>query len=171
MRMPVAGRLLVLVSAISGGVALRAQALPAPTGPSRPSGDGTLNDESLHQMLVGMGYEPGKLSKGFLLTLKRESWTYYVQLVLSPDGTKLGLNANLGVVPQPEAIPAATWRKLLEDNIDVDPSSFNFDPKLKKVFLHRVLDNRSLTASTLRIQIDRFCDNIHDTADDWKFVH
>lgn len=171
MRAPITATLLVLVPALSPWLSLRAQAPAVQAQVASPATGDALDDESLRQMLVGMGFEPKKLSKGFLLSLKRESWTYYVQLVLSPDGTKLGLNANLGVVPQPEAIPAATWRKLLEDNIDVDPSSFNYDPKLKKVFLHRVLDNRSLTPATLRIQLDHFCDNIHDTADDWKFVH
>ena len=161
---------LVLASLAALGpttLCLQAQDSPAQATPAR---DGALNDASLKQMLIGLGYEPKALSKGFLITVKRDEWTYYVQLVLSPDQTKLGFNANLGKVPQPETIPGAAWQKLLEDNIDVDPSSFNFDPKLKKLYMHRVLDNRFLTPGTLRQQLDNFCENIHSTSGDWKFV-
>ncbi len=70
----------------------------------------------------------------------------------------------------PDSVPAATWKKLLEDNEDTDPTVFYFDKAQKKLYLHRVLDNRSITAAFLRTQIDNFCSNIHDTADDWKFT-
>ena len=51
-----------------------------------------LDDASLKTMLDGLGYEIKPLSKGFLVTSKVDTWSLYVQAVLSPDGTKLGLN-------------------------------------------------------------------------------
>lgn len=131
---------------------------------------GQLDNDSLKTMLDNMGYAPSALSKGYLLAIKQDSWTYNMQVVLSGDGTKLGLNANLGTVDSPDDISAATWLKLLEDNSDYDPSAFYFDKDAKKLYLHRVIDNRGITPAVLRQQIDNFVGNIHDSADDWKFT-
>lgn len=129
-----------------------------------------LDDDALSAMLSGLGYEPKKLSHGFLISAKKDEWTYYVQFVLSPDKTRLGMNANLGAVADPDAVTAAQWRGLLEQNIEVDPSSFNYDKAQKKLYLHRVLENRALTPAYVRIQIENFCKNIQDTASAWSFA-
>lgn len=129
-----------------------------------------LDNDSLKTMLDSMGYAPTALSKGYLIAIKRDTWTYNMQLVLSDDQTKLGINANLGVVENPDDVSAATWRKLLEDNEDTDPSHFYFDKDQKKLYLHRVLDNRSISPAFLRQQVDNFCGNIHDTSSDWAFT-
>src|ERR1041385_8767117 len=71
--------------------------------PSKPN-FAVLTDDSLKQMLDNMGYEPKKLGKGFLLGIKRDSWTYYIQLVLSSDRNKLGFNSNLGIVENPDSV-------------------------------------------------------------------
>jgi hypothetical protein len=129
-----------------------------------------LSNDSLKTMLDNMGYAPSALSKGYLVAIKRDTWTYNMQLVLSDDQTKLGINANLGKVDDPDSVAAATWLKLLQDNADTDPSHFYFDKDQKKLYLHRVLDNRSITPAFLRQQIDAFCGNIHDTSADWAFT-
>lgn len=129
-----------------------------------------LTDDSLKSMLDNMGYSPTPLSKGYLIVISRDTWTYNMQLVLSGDNTKLGLNANLGSVDDPTTITADQWRTLLEKNADVDPSAFYFDKDQKKLYLHRSLDNRSISPAFLRSQIDNFCSNIHDTEDSWNFV-
>jgi hypothetical protein len=130
----------------------------------------SLTDATLLQLLDGLGYAPKKLSKGYLIAIQRESWTYYVQLVLSPDQTKLGMNANLATSADPAALPASVWLALLQDNEDVDPSSFYFNRKRNKLYLHRVLDNHAITSAFLREQIDKFCQNIKSSADDWGAV-
>ncbi len=60
---------------------------------TRPQSDApdALRNESLKAMLDGMGYSPSPLSKGFLIAIKRDTWTYNMQLVLSDDTTKLGI--------------------------------------------------------------------------------
>lgn len=131
---------------------------------------GTLTDASLKEMLTNMGLEPKGLSKGYLIAVKRDDWTYNIQLVLSQDVTKLGFNANLGSVDNPDSVTADQWKGLLIQNKNVDPSAFYFDDDKKKVYIHRVLDNHGLTAAYLRGQIDNFCSNIKDTVDYWKFV-
>ena len=136
---------------------------------SRQSGN-TLNETTLQEVLAGLGYEPKKLTKGVLITVKKDTWTFYVQFVLSGDSTRLGMNANLGIVDKPEEIKASEWMNLLVQNNEIDPSSFNYDKVQKKLYMHRVLDNRAITAAYIRQQIDNFCGNIKETADYWKFV-
>lgn len=145
---------------------LRAQS--ANQDAARPAGV-TLTDDSLHQMLTNMGYEPTRLTRGSTITVKRDTWTIPLQLVLSSDGTRLGLNANLGVVPNPENITADQWKKLLIANGEIDPSSFYLDKASNKLFLHRTLDNRAVDPAYLRNQIEKVCTNVKDTAALWQF--
>src|SRR4051794_32569684 len=65
---------------------------------SRSASADVLTDESLMQDLSNMGFEPKKLSKGFLIAIKQDSWTLNMQLVISGNTEKIGLNANLGKV-------------------------------------------------------------------------
>jgi hypothetical protein len=129
-----------------------------------------LTNESLSTMLSNMGYEPKALSKGFLIAKKVDSWTINVQVVLSPNLTKIGMNANLGKVDKLEDITAPQLLTLLISNGDIDPSCFYIDRDQKKVYLHRSLDNRAVTPAFLREQIDAFCGNVRSTADQWKFT-
>jgi len=121
-------------------------------------------------MLANLGLEPKPLSKGFLIAIKRDTWTLNMQLVLSPNLEKLGMNANLGKVDDPDSVTASEWKNLLISNGDIDPSAFYFDKDQKKLYLHRSLDNRAVTPEFLRKQIDNFGDNIKNTADLWKFT-
>ncbi len=149
----------------------------SPTVPAVEASQGTpvaapsqLNNDSLRQMLDGMGLEPKALSKGYLIAIKRDTWTYNMQLVLSENQEKLGMNANLGIVEDPDAVTAAQWKALMISNGDIEPSFFYFDAKTKKLYLHRVLDNRSIAPAFLRSQIENFISNMKGTADLWKFT-
>lgn len=129
-----------------------------------------LTDESLKQTLDNMGLEPKKLSKGYLLTIKQDTWTINLQVVLSSDTRKLGLNANLGKVDDPAAVTASQWMDLLVSNGNIDPSAFYFDKEQKKLYLHRSLDNRAITPAILRKEIDNFAANVRQTEALWKFT-
>jgi hypothetical protein len=131
---------------------------------------GSLDNGALKDTLVNMGFEPKPLTKGYLLVIKRDTWTLNTQVVLSGDSTKIGLNANLGKVDDPDQVPAAAWRELLISNGDIDPSSFYFDKDQKKLYLHRSFDNRAVTPAALRKELDNFMDAIIKTADLWKFT-
>ncbi|HEV7689648.1 MAG TPA: hypothetical protein VGO52_02440 [Hyphomonadaceae bacterium] len=134
------------------------------------SADQALDDAGLKTMLDGMGYETKALSKGFLITYKRDTWSLYVQIVISPDGTKLGLNANLGDVADLSTVPAKKWLDLLVSNGKIDPAVFYVDETNKKLYLHRVLDNRGVTPAILRVQFEKFIGNITDTSDVWDLT-
>ena len=137
---------------------------------SQPVAQGDLTSESLQKMLDDMGYLPKKLSVGYLISISRDSWTFHIQLVLSKDGSKLGMNSNLGAIPKPEEVAASTWLRLLEANGDVDPSAFYVDKQTQKLYLHRTLDNRGITPAILRGQIEAFCSNTKDTGKLWEFT-
>ncbi len=130
----------------------------------------TLDDAGLEAMLAGLGYEPKKLSKGFLITSKKDTWTFYIQFVLSGDKSRLGMNANLGVVENPDSVTAPQWMTLMVKNGDIDPSCFYFDKDQKKLYIHRVLENRDLTPAYVRTQIENFTSDIFSTKDAWNFT-
>jgi hypothetical protein len=134
------------------------------------TGASQLTDDGLRQMLDGLGLEPKPLSKGFLIVMKRDAWTYNLQVLLSDNKEKLGINANLGTVKDPDSVTAAQWRALMVANGTIEPSFFYFDADKKKLFLHRAMNNRGLTPAYLRTQIDTFVEDMRKTADLWKFT-
>ncbi|HVY88718.1 MAG TPA: hypothetical protein VG942_07610 [Hyphomonadaceae bacterium] len=152
--------ILVVALAVSGLVASPAV---AQTGQ-------TLNNDSLKAMLDGLGYEPKALSKGFLIDIKQDTWDIYMQLVLSGDGTKLGMNSNLGLINDLSAVPASKWLDLLVANGNIDPSTFYVDQDQKKLYLHRVLDNHEITPAFLRGQVESFANNLKSTEGIWNFT-
>jgi hypothetical protein len=159
---------ILALSTILLGISVHAPAR-ADDAPAKPA-YAVLTDEGLETMLDQMGYAPSKLKKGYLIVIKRDEWTINIQLVLSGDSTKIGINANLGKVEDPDSITADQWKSLLVANSDVDPSSFYFDKEQKKLFLHRAIDNRAVDAAYLRKQIESFCNNMTSTSKLWSFT-
>jgi len=128
-----------------------------------------LTNDCLFTTLTDMGLSPRALSKGYLVTFKQDTWTINVQFVLSPNLSRLGLNANLGMV-EGSQVTAAQWQALMEANGDIDPTAFYYDATQKKLYLHRTLENRYLTAAILREQLDTFSANMRSTAKLWAFT-
>lgn len=146
---------------------LRAQDnIPAPATETVPD---RLTDETLHQMLTSMGHAPKPLSKGFLIEVKRDAMVVYIQVVLSPDETKLGLNSNLGIVDE-SSVSAEQWLNLLAANGEYDPSVFFLDRVSHKLYLHRSLDNRAVSLEFLRGQIEKFASNILQSRNLWSLA-
>ena len=133
--------------------------------PAQPAGG--LTNDALVATLTQMGYAPRPLSHGYLISVKRGSWTLYVDVVLSSDGSKLGLNANLGDVTVAD-VTAGQWMAILAKNEDIDPSSFYLQASNGRLMLHRVLDNRAVSAEYLRTQLDEFMDQIQSTESVWS---
>ncbi len=136
----------------------------------RPVIRGALTDTTLLQMLTDMGYEPKKLRQGYVVAIKQGEWTYNVQFVISPNHEKIGLNANMGAVEDPSTVTAGQWMRLLAANMDTAPSFFYYNKNNHTLYMHRVLDNRSVTSTILGQQVDAFTTNIKETADLWKFT-
>jgi hypothetical protein len=137
---------------------------------ARPAAKGALSDSTLLQMLTDLGYEPKKLKQGYVVAIKKDEWTYNVQFVISPNREKLGLNANMGTVDDPAAITATQWMSVLAANTDIAPSFFYYNKAKSTLYVHRVLDNRCLSSTILRQQVEAFTNNIKETEDVWKFT-
>lgn len=137
---------------------------------ARPVTRGTLTESTLVQMLEDLRYEPRKLRQGYVVTIREDDWTYNVQLVISPNGEKIGLNANIGVVDDPVSVRAADWQNVLAENTAISPSFFYYNKANRTLYMHRVIDNRCVTATILRQQIQAFTEDIRESADAWKFV-
>ena len=74
-----------------------------PSGDAKPPAlaSGTLNIDSLRQMLVNMGFEPEKSGdKNFLLTITRDSYTLRVHVAMSPNDKFVWLETRFGVFPE-----------------------------------------------------------------------
>jgi len=121
-------------------------------------------------MLENMGYEPAKLSSGYAITLKQDTWTGPVQMLLSPSKTKIGFNANMGTVEDPAAVTASDWQGLLIAQQDMEPSMFIFYKDSKRLFLHRTMDNRGVTPAVLRKELDSFFLAVKNSKDIRKFA-
>lgn len=157
---------MVLLSGVGTGTVSSAGAATA----NMPAEGQELVNDTLKQMLDGMGMEPKALSKGFLVALKQDTWTINLQVVISANKEKIGLNANLGKVDDPDSVTASQWRAMLISNGDIDPTAFYFDKDQKKLYLHRSFDNRAVMPAFLRREIESFAANVRSTEALWKFT-
>lgn len=147
----------------------KSQPVPQAAAPVAVS-NGAISDSGLKQMLTNLGYTPKELSKGYQVTIKRNNWTFNIQVVLSDNKEKMGMNTIAGDVKQPLDVPAASWLALLETNPNIDPTTFYFDNKQNRLCLHRACDNRGITQEILAKELDSFCFDVVSTAKYWRFT-
>jgi hypothetical protein len=150
--------------------ALGAAALFAAAAPAQAQSGAPLTESTLKALLQQGGLEPKPLTHGFLVVIKAADWTENVQLVISPNGRKLGFNANLGQVNAAE-VTAPQWMALRAANSDIDPNFFYYDPTAGKLYLHRSVDNRGVTQASLQEDLISFGRAIITTEKLWAFTH
>jgi hypothetical protein len=164
----------VLWTATAIGALVHAQATSEPKALDRPlaaTSAAAITDADLKKMLVNLGYTPKDLSKGYQITIKKNNWTFNIQVVLSDNKEKLGMNTIAGDVKQPMDVPAASWLALLETNPDIDPTTFYFDKKQNRLCLHRACDNRGVTQEIIAKELDSFCFDVVSTSRFWRFTN
>jgi hypothetical protein len=162
-----------LVAALLNGPPAAAQVLTpeaAATLAAPPGCAAMLTDPCLLSMLQQLGFTPKPLKHGYLLVQPHGTWTINIQALVSPDGRKLGFNANLGLVTEAE-VSAAQWKALLAANQEIDPSSFYYDPVAGKLYLHRSVDTRQVTPANLLREVTGFSNGLVSTEILWKFTH
>jgi hypothetical protein len=135
-----------------------------------PQAGTAITDADLKSMLTDLGYKPKSLSKGYQITIKKNRWTFNIQVVLSDNREKLGINTIAGDVKQPNDVPAASWLALLETNPEIDPTTFYFDRQQNRLCLHRACDNRGITKRILAKELGSFCFDVVATEKSWKFT-
>jgi hypothetical protein len=133
-----------------------------------------IDGSKLGQMLDDMGYETKKINDTtYDVILKRDNWTIYLRTMFSADGTKLWLHSNLATIDDMSKVPTEVLIKLMEANGVHGPSFFYLSTDTrssgtKYLQIVRPLDNRSITAKTLRTEIDTICTTIKNTQSLWK---
>ena len=164
---------IILWAGTAVGALVHAQAKSDPLPQTQASTNvpaNAITDADLKKMLIDLGYTPKSLSKGYQITIKKNKWTFNIQVVLSDNLEKMGINTIAGDVKQPADVPAASWLALLETNPEIDPTTFYFDNQQKRLCLHRACDNRGITSEIIAKELDSFCFDVVATAKFWRFT-
>jgi hypothetical protein len=131
-----------------------------------------LTDESLLAMLENMGYEPKieKTASGniYSITVTRGTWSYIFDVSLSPSKTKLWFSGWLSVLPEGKAVPSEKLLALLEASWTHGPAHFRYHPPFRQLNLGLCIDNRDITPTQLREQIEGFMDTMKKTELLWN---
>jgi hypothetical protein len=134
-----------------------------------------LTPDDLGKLLTDMGYEPKKIDDNtYEVIIKRDGWAVYLRCCFSSDKTKLWLISSLGDIKDINQAPADVLANLLIANFNHGPSAFYLEDAdannkaAKRLKIGRPVDNRAITASILRQQIDAIFSTIRETKDLWK---
>ena len=148
-------------------LALPAAAQPDPfVRPLPPAAAGT---EGLGRLLHDLGFAPKALSPDvFQVTVERDRWPIHVMLSLSTDGRRVWLESKFAPVEDPDRVPPAAWRRLLEANEKIGPAHFAFDRGDRRIHLYKSFDNHALSAARLKAEIEHFDTTVRKTQDYWR---
>jgi len=125
--------------------------------------------EALGTLLRELGLEPKPLSADvFQITVEQDRWPVHIMTSLSTDGRRVWLESKFAPVADPDKVPQAAWKRLLEANEKIGPAHFAFDKSDKRVHLYKSFDNRDLTAERLKHEIEHFDTTVRKTQDDWR---
>jgi hypothetical protein len=159
-------------------LALGLTALPAAaadTAPTAPA-NGALTPETLGKLLTDMGLDPKKINDNvYEVVVKRSNYVVYFRFQLSSDKSRLWVTSYLESIDDVSKVPADVMAKLLEWNFKASPSFFYFynpadakKPALRYLYIARPVDNRNITASFLRLELDTMFDTVKNTQSLWK---
>jgi uncharacterized protein (TIGR03067 family) len=157
-------RLLSLVCLL---VTVPAFAQPDPlVRPLPPAASGT---EALGKFLRELGFEPKALSPDvYQITVERERWPVHIMTSLSTDGRRVWLESKFAPVEDPDKVPPATWKRLLEANEKIGPAHFAFDKGDNRVHLYKSFDNTGLSTDRLKREVEHFDLTVRKTQDYWR---
>jgi uncharacterized protein (TIGR03067 family) len=134
--------------------------------PLPPAAAGT---EVVGRYLRELGFEPRALSPDvYQVTVDRDRWPVHVMLSLSTDGRRIWLESKFAPVEDPDKVPPAAWKRLLEANEKIGPAHFAFDKNDRRIHLYKSFDNQALTPDRLRRELDHFDTTVRKTQDYWR---
>jgi hypothetical protein len=165
----------VLPAVVFGVLALSALSLASPPAPpAGPFGQpsGALTDDTLLQMLRGLGYEPTVQtyddgSKGYTVRIERDGWTFVFTVSLSRGKSVVWISTGLGRVPPGTKVLPEPLLKLLQLNGTMGTARFSItsDGYLK---LDMPITNKDVTPADLRDAFELMMRLIMDNAPYWK---
>lgn len=160
---------------LAGALLISALAGPPPRAAAqgdpfvRPLPPMAVGTEVLGRFLRDLGYDPKALSPDvYQVSVERDKWAVHVMLSLSTDGQRVWLESKFAPVADPDRVPPAVWKRLLEANEKIGPCHFAFDPADKRVHLYKSIDNKGLGTERLKREIDQFDQTVRKTQDYWR---
>jgi len=160
---------LALVTTILAAFAAATPVPAQPDPPLRPSPTTAAGTEALGKFLRELGYAPKVLSPDvFQITVERERWPVHIMSSLSTDGRRVWLESKFAPVEDPDKVPPAAWKRLLEANEKIGPAHFAFDKTDKRVHLYKSFDNQDLSADRLKHEIGHFDTTVRKTQEYWR---
>lgn len=161
-------RLASVVTLLCGATLAIAQT----SAPDAPKAADILTEDSLHTMLKNMGYNVGieKTPQGniYMLTIKRDTWTYVLDVSLSPSKTKLWFSGWLKELPKDGTVTVDRLLDLLEANWLRGPYHFRYHRAFHQLNIALCLDNQGITPAVLRTQLEGFMDTMKSTETLWN---
>jgi hypothetical protein len=135
----------------------------------------TLTNENLQTFLTNLGYEAKKLGEGaYQITIEQDDWTFRIKVSLSGNKEKIWMSTFLGEIADPSKVPADVLVKLLAANHDIGPAHFYIcnckeckATVAKRLSLEKSLDNRNVSPTLIRKEMEKFCATIRETEDLW----
>jgi uncharacterized protein (TIGR03067 family) len=149
---------LLAVAVAAAGPLARAQGLPTPAAPAeQPAAEeGVLTHELLGQWLTDMGYEhelledtTGKMSI-YNVSFKQGTFQFIFYMVLSPDSSRLYINAPLKIIPEGMSVSADPVLRLLSENWAIAPMMFTYDSAGRQFYLSLGVENRDMSKARIR---------------------
>ena len=135
----------------------------------RPLPPASAGTDTLGRLLRDLGHDPKALSPDILqITVEKDSWPVHLMLSLSTDGQRIWVESKFAPVADPDRVPAAAWRRLLEANEKIGPAHFAFDKQDKRIHLYKSFDNRDVTTDRLKKEIEHFDLTVRKTQDYWR---
>src|SRR5262249_28822161 len=119
---------------------------------------------------MGYTYQTEKLKSGTLyyLDIKRGTWTYVIDVSLSPSKTKLWFSGWLSKLPDDEKVPADKLLSLLEASWTNGPTHFRYHRPWTQLNMGVALDNKAVTAASFRSQMELFMDQMKNPEPLWN---
>lgn len=140
------------------GIALVAVwlAVAGSAGAQGPAAGHALTTESLGTMLENLGYEvkPWDNKKGYGVTWKQDTWTFYANASVSTNGGVLWLVMPLGNVEDPAKAKLAAVFGLLTENDAIGPLHFSYNTSNKRLYLNDPVPNVGVTPARLRKELE-----------------
>jgi uncharacterized protein (TIGR03067 family) len=134
-----------------------------------PTSTGSFSGKQMAGLLKDMGYEPQELSdEVYQVSLERDGWKVHMMISLTKDGERFWLESKFAPIAEPDLVPAAAWRKLIEENERIGPAYFSFDKSDKRIHLYKSFDNVGLNPARLKKELDAFDATVRRTQTVWR---
>ncbi len=152
-------------------VGLTAWAPEVPPPAPQPTSS-IMTAEALGPLLENMGYDVKTMKNTadvpyYVITTKRDTWTFVVEVSLSPNKGYVWLGAPLSVVPDLTPDSGPKLLRLLQENGNIAPTFFSYAPGSKRLMLQSAMENHDITPAKLRVRIDGLQDVVRNTFPLW----